>query len=94
MLAQAQSGNAFIDFNQLLKKFNAIKDKIAGMKDVLASNYNKIKDNVMETAGIVKNTLVGKTASEIDDEELVEAGDFSQLNSDEQWLMEDIKKEV
>lgn len=94
MLSQAQSGNAFIDFNQLLKKFNSLKDKIVGMKDMLASNYNKIKDNVMETAGIVKNTLTGKSASEVDDDMLVEADQFSQLNSDEQWLMEDIKKEV
>ena len=94
MLSQAQSGNAFIDFNQLLKKFNSIKDKIAGMKDVLASNYNKIKDNVMETAGLVKNTLIGKAASEVDDDMLSEADQFSQLNSDEQWLMDDIKKEV
>ena len=47
VLAQAQSGSAFFDFGDLMKKFNKIKDKISGMKDMLASNFNTMKDGVM-----------------------------------------------
>ena len=58
VLAQATSG-AFFDFGDFMNKFNKIKDKIAGMKDMLASNFNNIKDQVVSNVNQIKDTAQG-----------------------------------
>lgn len=64
VLAQAASGDAFFDFGEIMQKFNKIKDKIAGMKDMLASNINNIKDQVVSNVNQIKDTATGASNAE------------------------------